>query len=57
MCIVHNHWPQWRDWMAADYSGTCRKVVVDRRRILQRGVMAGIELVMVSGRAAPAEPL
>jgi len=46
---VHNDWPQWRDWTAADFSGMRGKVVVDGRRILRREAMDGVELVVLGG--------
>ena len=35
--VVRNDWPQWRELTAANYSGMCKEVVVDRRRILELG--------------------
>ena len=49
ICIVHNDWPQWRDLTAADFSGMNRKVVVDGRRILNRGTMKGVKLIVLGG--------
>ena len=43
MWVVHNDGPRWREWIAADSFRMRRKVVVDGRRILQRGAMKGVE--------------
>jgi len=47
--VVRNDWPQWRELTAANYSGMRRKVVVDGRRILERGAMKGVERVVLGG--------
>lgn len=49
VCIVHNDWPQWRKLKAKDFAGMRQKVVVDGRRILDRGAMKGIELRVLGG--------
>ena len=49
VCVVHNDWAPWRDLTAVDYSGMGRKVVVDRRRILQREKRAGVALIVLGG--------
>jgi len=43
VCIVHNDWPQWREWIAADFSRMRRKVVVDGRRILRRDALVAVD--------------
>ena len=48
--FVRNDWPRWQDWTAANLSMTCRKVVVDGRRILQREAMKGVEFVYWAGQ-------
>ncbi len=45
--VVHNDDPEWRALIAADFSGMCRKVVVDGRRILERGAMKAVELIVI----------
>jgi len=49
VCIVHNDWPQWRELTGADFSGMNEKVVVDGRRILNRGAMKGVQLIVLGG--------
>ncbi len=49
VCVVRKDSPQWRDWTAADLSGMRRKVVVDGRRIPERGAMKGVELIVLGG--------
>ncbi len=47
--FLRNDWPAGRDWTAADFSGMGRKVVVNGRRILERGAMKGVELIVLGG--------
>lgn len=47
MCFVHNGWPQWGNLTVADFAGMRRKVVVDGRRILQRGAMKAVEPIVL----------
>ncbi len=49
VCIVHNDWAQWRGLRAADFSAMRRKVVIDGRRILDRGALEGMELYVLGG--------
>ena len=49
VCIVHNDGPEWRDLTAADFVGMRRKVVIDGRRILERGALKGVELYVLGG--------
>ncbi len=53
VCIVHNDWPRWRDLTAADFAGMRRSVVVDGRRISQRGALQGVELHVLGGYSGP----
>ncbi|MEK6988075.1 MAG: hypothetical protein AABX97_08295 [Candidatus Thermoplasmatota archaeon] len=49
VCIVHNDGPQWRELTPGNSSGMRRKIVIDGRRILDRKVMAGVELFVLGG--------
>ena len=49
VCIVHNDWPQWGNLTAKDFAPMRRKVVIDGRRILERGALKGVELYVLGG--------
>jgi len=46
--FVRNDWPAGRDLTAADLS-TMRRKVVDGRRILERGAMKAVEVIVLGG--------
>ena len=49
VCIVRSHRPPRRELTAADFRRMRRKVVIDGRRMLERGALKGVELYALVG--------